>query len=124
MVSTFARVIGVVFVVIGVLGFIPQLVPDGRLLGLFPVNAVHNIVHILLGVWGITAARTVAGAVAYSRGIAVIYGVLAVLGLIPATNTLFGLAPIHGMDVALHAVLAVIAAYFGWGARTVPTPTV
>jgi hypothetical protein len=36
------------------------------------------------------------------------------MGLIPALNTLFGLAPIHGHDVWLHGGTAIIAAYFGW----------
>jgi hypothetical protein len=39
---------------------------------------------------------------------------LAILGLIPATNTMFGLVPIYGNDVWLHAGTALIAAYFGF----------
>jgi hypothetical protein len=50
----------------------------------------------------------------YFRAVAVIYGLLTVLGLLPATNTTFGLIPIYGNDVWLHAVLALVAAYFGW----------
>ena len=37
-----------------------------------------------------------------------------VLGVLPVTNTLFGMMPIYGGDVWLHGVTAVIAAYFGW----------
>ena len=51
---------------------------------------------------------------AYARTVAVIYGVLTVLGLIPATSTTFGLVPIYGNDVWLHAGLAIVAAYFGF----------
>jgi hypothetical protein len=123
MIGTAARVFGVLFVVIGILGFVPQLTPDGQLLGLFPVNAVHNIVHILLGVWGLAAGGSVAGAVTYFKGIAIIYALLMVLGLIPATNTLFGLAPIHGNDVWLHGVLAAIAAYYGFVRGKAPLAT-
>jgi len=115
MVTTFARVFGVIFVLVGVLGFVPAAMTDGMLLGLFPVNTVHNVVHILLGLWGLMAGGTAAGAVGYFKGLAVIYGLLAVLGLIPATQDLFGLAPIHGNDVWLHAVLALAAAFFGFG---------
>ena len=50
----------------------------------------------------------------YARGVAGIYALLTVLGLIPATNTAFGLVPSYGHDVWLHAVLAVVAAYFGF----------
>jgi hypothetical protein len=44
----------------------------------------------------------------------VIYAVLVVMGLIPVLNTTFGLIPIYGHDIWLHAVLALIAAYFGF----------
>jgi hypothetical protein len=114
MLVTLARVFGALFIVVGLLGFVPALTPGGNLLGLFPVNAMHNLVHIGLGAWGVIAGVSLAAAVIYFRGIAIIYGLLAVLGLIPATNTLFGLAPIHGADVVLHAVLALIAAYLGF----------
>ena len=121
MLVTLARVFGALFILIGVLGFVPALAPMGYLFGLFPINAVHNLVHIGLGVWGVVAGVSLAAAVIYFRGIAIIYGLLAVLGLIPATNTLFGLAPIHGADVALHAVLALIAAYFGFWSSSHPS---
>jgi hypothetical protein len=123
----FAKIYGILFLAVGVLGFIPGIVQPpsgspalavewghGRLLGLFPVNVTHNLVHILIGIWGIVAARSLAAALTYARGVAIIYGVLTVLGLIPATYTLFGLAPIHGHDVWLHALSAIAAAYFGF----------
>jgi uncharacterized protein DUF4383 len=123
----FALVFGIVFLAVGVLGFIPSMVQPaadgyevtmtqghGQLLGLFPVNMLHNIVHILFGIWGLLAYRSLSGAKMYARGVAIIYAVLTVMGLIPATNTTFGLIPLHGNDVWLHAVLALVAAYFGW----------
>jgi hypothetical protein len=115
MVAKAARLFGVVFVVVGLLGFVPQAVPNGMLLGIFPVNALHNIVHIALGLWGLMAGGSMAGAVGYMKALAIIYGLLAVLGLIPATADGFGLVPLHGADVGLHAVLALAAAYFGFG---------
>ena len=124
MVSTFARVFGVIFVLVGVLGFVPAAMTDGMLLGLFPVNTVHNIVHILLGLWGLLAGGTAISAIGYFKALTVIYALLAVLGLIPATQDLFGLAPIHGNDVWLHGVLALAAAYFGFGPPAKPLPTV
>jgi hypothetical protein len=125
---TFALVFGIVFLAIGIAGFIPALVEPhagsphqlavteghGRLLGLFPVNLVHNIAHILFGLWGLLAYRSLGGAVTYFRAVAIGYGLLTILGLIPATNTLFGLMPIDGNDIWLHAVLALGGAYFGW----------
>lgn len=124
---TFALILGVVFLAIGVLGFVPRLVtmpPDqpallvevthGLLFGLFPVNAVHNLVHLAFGLWGVVVWRDFTASRVYARSVAVIYALLAVLGLIPATATLFGVVPLHGNDIWLHAVLAVTAAYFGF----------
>jgi len=130
---TFALILGIAFLAVGILGFVPQLVTapvdqtalmvemsHGYLLGLFPVNAVHNLVHLAFGVWGVVVWRDFSASRVYARSVAVIYAVLAVLGLIPATSTLFGLAPIHGYDVGLHAVLAIASAYFGFA----PVPAV
>jgi hypothetical protein len=56
----------------------------------------------------------------YARIVAISYAILAVMGLIPALNTVFGLIPLHGHDVWLHALLAAAAAYFGWAAAPEP----
>lgn len=129
MVQTFAKVFGIVYLIIGILGFIPGLVQPivggpplaieagyGKLLGLFPVNLIHNLVHIGVGVWGILAARSIPRAVNFARANAVLFGVLFLLGIIPATNTLFGLAPIYGVDAWLHLLSAAVAGYFGFAA--------
>ena len=127
---TFALLFGIVFLAVGVAGFIPGLVeplhaghppvdPEGGLLlGLFPINALHNAVHILFGLWGLAASRSLGGAVLYARGVALIYAVLAIAGFIPALNTLFGFVPLYQNDIWLHALLALIAAYFGWVHRS------
>ncbi len=136
MIRKFALVFGVLYVISGVLGFVPgvtqpphnapPLVVDafhGRILGLFTVNILHNFVHLAIGLWGILGSRSLAGARGFGRGLAVFYGLLAILGLIPATNTLFGLVPIHDHDVWLHAGSALIAAYFGFLAKADETET-
>ncbi|MEG3164783.1 DUF4383 domain-containing protein [Sphingomonas sp. PB2P19] len=122
----FALVFGIVFLLAGISGFIPGLSPDhmhpglsvnagSRLaFGLFPVNVLHNLIHIAFGIWGLLASRALGGARGYARSVAVIYGVLTVMGLIPSTDTTFGLVPIYGNDIGLHAVLALVAAYFGF----------
>jgi len=134
----FALVFGVLFLIVGLAGFIPGLVgpvhpghPDmavdagyGQLLGLFPVNILHNLVHILFGVWGIAASRGLGGARLYARAVAVIYAILTVAGFIPGLNILFGLVPLFGNDIWLHALLALIAAYYGWVQRDTPAAAV
>jgi hypothetical protein len=123
-----ALVFGVVFLLVGVLGL---LVPDGmgmeadntaapKLLGLFPVNLLHNVVHLAFGVWGLLASHTWSAARAYCRVGAVIYLVLVVLAFIDSTT--FGLVPIGGNDIWLHAVLALALGYFGFAHRETSVP--
>ena len=128
LVQRFAMIAGIIYIAVGILGFIPALLtPDtaaplalegmhGRLFGLFPVNWVHNLVHLAIGAWGLAAARGFNNSVSYSRGLAVIYAILAVMGLFPVLNTFFGLVPLHSHDIWLHAGTAAVAAYMGWGA--------
>jgi hypothetical protein len=127
----FARIIGIMFLAVGVLGFVPGLKTPpplsaphlaveggyGLLLGLFPVNWVHNIVHLGIGVAGWTSSRSMIDARKFARGLTLLYGGLAVMGVIPGLNSTFGLIPLFGHDIWLHAVVAATAAYFGFGQR-------
>lgn len=123
----FALICGIVYTLVGIMGFIPGVVtapgtgPDiavdagyGYLLGLFPVNVLHNLVHLAVGLWGLASYRSFSGARTFSRGLAIFYGLLTIMGLIPGLNTTFGLIPIFGHDIWLHALTAAIAAYFGF----------
>jgi hypothetical protein len=129
----FAQVLGAVFLLVGIMGFIPALLTnpanhphgdhpltvtafDGYLLGLFHVNVLHSAVHVLFGVMGLLMGARWETARLYARIVAVAYALLAVMGLVPALNTVFGLIPIHGHDVWLHAAIAAVAAYFGFAA--------
>jgi hypothetical protein len=126
--ATFATILGIAYLGAGVLGLIPAaLMPPpadappthvtllyGYLLGLFPVNVLHSAVHFAIGAWGLAAGRGMADPKVYARSLAMFYGALALIGLIPGMNTMFGLLPLHGHDIWLHAVTAGVAAYFGW----------
>lgn len=128
-VTNFARIYGIAFLLIGLSGFVPGLSPahthpgltvdagSAMAMGLFPVNLLHNLFHLAFGVWGLLAARSVGAARSYGKSVAVIYGLLTIMGLIPVTDTTFGLVPIYGNDVWLHALLAVVAGYFGFVRR-------
>jgi hypothetical protein len=85
----------------------------GLALGLFPVNTLHNVVHLLFAVLGI-AAWAGGWARGYFQLLTVSYALLAIMGAIPGMNTTFGLVPIWGNDVWLHALIAGVAAYFGF----------
>lgn len=125
---SFALYFGILFLLAGIAGFIPAFLREplahhppmavdegyGRLFNLLPVNILHNLVHILFGIWGLLAFRRFSAALFYARSVAIAYALLAAIGLIPGLNTLFGLVPLFGHDVWFHALLALVAAYFGF----------
>ncbi len=84
-------------------------------LGLFPVNILHNAVHLIFGIWGIGTSKLWDAAKTYAKSVAIIYVVFVVMGMLAEPiNTTFGLVPLHGNDVWLHLLLAAPAAYFGF----------
>jgi hypothetical protein len=123
-----ALVYGIAFLLVGTLGFVPginvvhgdhpNLVLEGPghgfLLGIFHVNVLHNIVHLLFGALGVACVGSFAMARGYFRFVAVAYALLAILGIFPVVQFMFGFIPIEGADVFLHAGLAVVAGYFGF----------
>lgn len=120
MTKKLAGLFGIVFLLIAALGFVapggmgmesdPARAP--HVLGLFPVNLVHNVVHLLFGLWGLAASRSWSGARTYGRAGAAIYVVLAIVGFLSPSG--FGLVPLGGHDVWLHAVLAAGLAAIGF----------
>lgn len=122
-----ALIFGIVFVLVALLGMISpggmQMGADpapGMILGMFGVNLLHNIVHLLFGVWGLVASRSWAGAKMFLSIGGIVYIVLAICGfLIPTT---FGFIPIGGNDIYLHAALGVIMAGIGFTAKPEATP--
>ena len=129
-----ALIIGILFAFIGVAGFLPGFVslpptgapipvdasPNiysagfGYLLGLFPTNLLHNIVHLFVGSLGIVAYTNLGGARLFNRGFAIAYALIAIMGLLPVAQTTFGLMPIFGNNVWFNALTAAVAGYFGF----------
>ena len=125
MVKTASLVFGIVFILVALLGFFTtgmtmdaHVASAPRLLGLFPVNLVHNVVHLLFGLWGLAASRSWTGARTYCRAGGIIYLVLAVLGLVAPDG--FGLVPLGSHDVWLHAVLGLALAAVGFSSKPEP----
>ncbi|GAB4377528.1 MAG: hypothetical protein Kow00121_27160 [Elainellaceae cyanobacterium] len=115
--------LGLLFLILGLAGFVPAFVAPpsfvpaagfGYLFGIFPTNYFHNAIGILVGIWGIAAFTSLTGSIVFNRIFAIVYGAAAILGLIPFTNTLFGITPIFGNDVWLNIIAAAIAFYFGF----------
>jgi hypothetical protein len=114
-----ALVVGVVFLLVGVLGFIPGITTnfgsmafaghqsEAMLLGVFQVSVLHNIVHLLFGVAGLAMARTVAGARNFLIYGGVVYAVLWLYGLLIDQSSAANFVPVNTADNWLHFVLAV-----------------
>ncbi len=118
-VQTAALVVGAVFLLVGILGFIPGVTSDydqlsgaghhseAMLLGIFQVSILHNIVHLLFGVLGLAAARAVATARSFLIIGGAIYLVLWIYGLIIDKDTGANFVPVNSADDWLHFVLGV-----------------
>lgn len=115
-----AQAMGVVFLLVGVLGFIPGITSkydtmmfaghesEAMLLGIFQVSILHNIVHLLYGIAGLAMARTVSGARTYLLGGGIIYAVLWIYGLVIGRESAANFVPLNDGDNWLHLFLAVV----------------
>ena len=123
----FALYGGIVMLAMGLLAlimpgpveFLPYLTVDasyGLFLGIFPMNIMNKLALIGFGIAGIAVSRRLSAdpSVQYSRVVFAVMGLLAILGLIPQTNTLNGIWPLFGAEIWAHAIFAVLGAYFGF----------
>ena len=115
-VQNVARLVGIVFLLVGIAGFIPGVTTnlyDGlefagdegtaELLGLFEVSVLHNIVHGLFGIAGLALAATASGARTYLIGGGAIYAALFLLGIVGGGDWI----PLNSADNWLHLLLGV-----------------
>lgn len=114
-----AMVVAAVFLLVGLLGFVPGITTDydgmtfaghestAMLLGIFHVSILHNIVHLLFGVVGLVMARTVAGARGFLIGGGVVYLVLWIYGLVVDHDSAANFVPVNTADDWLHLLLGV-----------------
>lgn len=111
---TTAATVGSIFLLIGVLGFIPGITSNfdemrfaghesgAELLGVFQVSVLHNAVHLLFGVAGLAMARSIAGARAFLIGGGAIYLVLWLYGIIVDHDSAANFVPLNAADNWLH----------------------
>ncbi len=115
MLKTIAFVYGIVFVLIGVLGFIPAVSPSGMLFGMFHVNAMHNIVHLITGViafW--TAMTSMQACKLFFQIFGVIYLIVAILGFIAGDDNVLGVLANNMPDSWFHLLVAIVSLYAGF----------
>src|SRR6266567_4253518 len=125
MVKSAAILFGLVFLVVGILGFVPAVTKDEMLLGIFHVNFAHNIVHLasgaiflLCGMAGAGPSRT------FFRIFGIVYALVAALGFYYGDQPILGIISNNTPDIWLHIVLAVVMLYLGFGASGGDTATV
>jgi hypothetical protein len=114
-----SMVVGAVFLLVGILGFVPGITgnydqlafaghhSEALLLGLFQVSALHNIVHLLFGAAGIVFARTAGGARSFLLYGGIIYLVLFIYGLVIPQDSDGNFVPLNGFDNILHLLLGI-----------------
>ncbi len=113
-----ATLFGVVFLLAGILGFVPGVTSDQMLLGIFHVNAAHNLVHLLSGAIALWAGMTSAAyARTYFRAFGIVYALVAVLGFVTGNGMLLGLISNNMPDTWLHAAIAAAALALGFLVR-------
>jgi hypothetical protein len=113
-----ATVVAAVFLLVGILGFIPGVTDlnqmqfagpgsEAMLLGLFQVSVLHNLVHLAFGVAGLALARTAGGARNFLIGGGAVYLVLWLYGLLIDQDGAANFVPVNNADNWLHLGLAV-----------------
>ncbi len=111
----YAQLLGIVLTAVGILGFVPALTPDNNLLGIFAINPMHNVIHLLSGVVGLAAGFLGSGQYArwYAGVFGAVYALVTIIGFIQMT-TVLGLIPVNLADNLLHTLVAIasLAVFF------------
>jgi hypothetical protein len=121
MVKSAAILFGIVFLAVGILGFIPAVAaPDANgmpmLLGIFMVNGTHSIVHIASGIVFLLCGMAGAGASrTFFKIFGLVYALVAILGFMKGEGMLLGLISNNPADTWLHVVLAAAMLFLGFG---------
>lgn len=112
-----ALAVGIVFLAVGLLGFVPGITSnygsmsfashhsDARLLGIFQVSILHNLVHLIFGAAGLALSRTLSGARNFLVGGGIVYLVLFLYGLVISKESAANFVPVNTADDYLHLVL-------------------
>ncbi len=102
--------LGVVFVVMGLLGFV-----NDPVLGVFEVDILHNVIHILSGVLALAAVGMGVDMMRlYAKVFGVIYGLVGLVGFVMPGDMILGLFEANLADDLLHVALAAVFLYVGF----------
>ena len=127
--QTWARLIGWVLLLAGVVGFFysASFGKPGEVdavFGILDVNGFHNLVHILSGLLGIVMARSFGSARAYCLLLAAAYAAVTIWGLVVGDGgEILSILPVNTEDNVLHAFIALVSLIVGFGSASVPKPS-
>ena|SRR5437764_6747802 len=116
MAKTMAVLFGVVFLAVGILGFVPGVTKDEMLLGIFHVNTAHNAVHLLSGAVALFCGMSsVAASRMYFKIFGLVYAAVAIMGFLnPGDTMLLGLITNNTADTWLHVAIAAVSLLLGF----------
>lgn len=112
-VKIYAVIFGILFLVIGILGFLPEFTPNGYLFNIFSVHPAHNWLHIITGVLALLVAFNSHYARIYFRVFAVIYLFIAILAFLVGSDFIF--TRLNHADNLFHLIVGAIFLYLGFG---------
>ena len=118
-VQAVALLFGAIYLAVGIVGFLPFLggsvtMTNSKLLGLFNINLLHNLVHVVIGIAGLAAVTSLPNSRRFCQVVGAILLLLGVLGVFVANP--LGLLYIGQLDITLHLVTGAVLAYFGFAA--------
>ena len=111
--KTAALVLGFVFIIVGVLGYVPNPIVGPS--GIFVTNQVHNLIHIASGIVLLIGAYSSLGSSLALKIIGVVYGLVAILGFLMQGDMMLGMVAMNAADRWLHVALAIVILYAGFG---------
>lgn len=122
MLKKLALLFGILFLVVGVLGFVPAAMKDGLLLGLFQGSLVHNLVRIVVGLVGVYVGWCLCSEGCtkwcsprfFFRAVGVFYAVLVLLGFMHVDGSILGYIAGTHADTIFRSVVAVVSLYLGF----------
>ncbi|MBV8081712.1 MAG: DUF4383 domain-containing protein [Candidatus Eremiobacteraeota bacterium] len=117
MAKTVALVFGIIYLLVGIAGFVPSIggtlgMAPSVLLGLASINLIHNAVHLVIGFWGLAASTDLARAVSFCQTAGIVLVVLGLLGFFIPDG--FGFVPLGGNDPWIHILSGLILALVGF----------
>lgn len=120
MIKKLAMAFGVVFLLVGILGFVPAFLTDSDghklLLGIFAVDTIHNVIHLASGLAALAASSSSKFARLYFQIFGAVYGLVTVVGFIQG-DTVLGLIHVNMQDNVLHLIISAAALWVGFGLK-------